>query len=93
MLPRATDPHFWTTRLSATLGAVHRHRHHRRMIEDRVTAAARVIYDAGRHHGWPGFEKPFDELEPVGMSEFLGIVERALKAAEEFDAGRPPRQS
>ena len=62
------------------------------MTEDRVTAAARVIYDAGRQHGWPGFEKPFDELDPIGKSELLGVVERALKAAEAFDAGRLPGQ-
>lgn len=52
------------------------------MIEDRVTAAGRVIYDAGRHHGWPGFDKPFDELDSSGKSEFLDIVERELKAAD-----------
>jgi hypothetical protein len=62
------------------------------MSEDRITAAGRVIYDAGRHHSWLGFEKPFDELDQIAKSEFLGVVERALKAAEAFDGGQLPRQ-
>ena len=55
------------------------------MSEDRVTAAGRVIYEAGRRHGWPGFDKPFGELDPIAKSEFLGIVERALEAADAED--------
>lgn len=52
------------------------------MSVDRVVAAGRVVYDAGRHHGRGGFEKPFDELDPIGLSEFLGIIEQALAAAD-----------
>jgi len=45
---------------------------------DRVETAARVIYDAGRHHGWSGFSKPFDDLDPIGRKEFMAIIHSAL---------------
>jgi hypothetical protein len=60
--------------------------HNQRMGDDRVTAAGRVIYEAGRVHRWPGFEKPFEEMDSIALSEFLGIVEQALFAANLFDA-------
>ena len=47
-----------------------------------VIAAAKIIYEAGRHRGWSGFkEKTFENLDPIGRDEFLGIIERALAAA------------
>lgn len=52
---------------------------------DRVETAARVIYDAGRHHGWSGFSKPFDDLDPIGRKEFMAIIHSALKAADAVD--------
>jgi hypothetical protein len=60
-------------------------------MNDPVTAAARVIYAAGQHHGWwPTFKKSYDELDPIGRSEFDGIVEQALAAA---DAARAQKGS
>jgi hypothetical protein len=52
------------------------------MKNDRVAAAGRVIYKAAQQHGWAGFDEPFDMLNPVARSEFLGIVEEALRAAD-----------
>lgn len=52
------------------------------MNDDRIAAAGRVIYEAGRQHGWQGFNAPFDTLDPIARSEFLGIIERALSAAD-----------
>jgi hypothetical protein len=54
-----------------------------------VAAAARVIHESGRRHRWPGFDKPYDELDPIGRSEFEEIVERALAAADAARARRP----
>ncbi|MGY3696952.1 hypothetical protein ACVIGA_007032 [Bradyrhizobium sp. USDA 3240] len=50
-----------------------------------VEAAARVLHEAGRHHGWwlPN-TRTYDELaatDPIGKSEFDGIVEQMLIAA------------
>ena len=59
------------------------------MEDDRVVAAGRVIYDAGREHHWSGFERSFDELDPIAKSEFLGIVEQALLAADTVNAEAP----
>jgi hypothetical protein len=47
-----------------------------------VEAAARVIYEAGLLHHWSGFNKPYDQLDEIGRSEFLGIIARALAAAK-----------
>lgn len=47
-----------------------------------VEAAARVIYEASQFHHWSGFNKPFDELDPIGKIEFMAIVDEALKAAD-----------
>jgi len=47
-----------------------------------VEAAARAIYAAGQIHGWGGFTKPFDALDPTGRTEFMAVVDRALKAAD-----------
>lgn len=47
-----------------------------------IAAAARVVYEAGRHHRWWGFDKPYDQLDPIGRSEFDGIIERAIAAAD-----------
>lgn len=52
------------------------------MSADRVVTAGRVVYDFGRHHRWGSFEKPFDELDLFGLSDFLGIIEQALAAAD-----------
>ena len=50
-----------------------------------IEAAARVLYAEGRfHHWWPANAKSYDEFataDPIGMSEFGGIVERVLMAA------------
>ena len=47
-----------------------------------IDAAAKVIYEAGRFRRWWRFDKPYDELDPIGKDEFEGIIQRALKAAE-----------
>jgi len=59
-------------------------------MDDPVTAAAKVIYAAGRHHRWWGFDKPYEQLDPIGLSEFNGIIERALAAADAARASQPP---
>ena len=47
-----------------------------------VDAAARVLDEAGRFHGWwPKTVRRYDELDPIGKSEFGGLVERMLIAA------------
>ncbi len=51
-------------------------------MEDPVIVAAKIIYAAGNHHGWGGFEKPYADLDPIARSEFEGIIEEALVAAE-----------
>jgi hypothetical protein len=51
-------------------------------MEDPVTAAARIIHAAGLRHGWFGFSKPYDELDPIGRSKFEGIIQEALAAAD-----------
>jgi hypothetical protein len=50
-------------------------------MDDPVTAAAKVIYAAGRHHRWWGFDKPYEQLDPIGLSEFNGIIEQRTKPA------------
>jgi hypothetical protein len=47
-----------------------------------VEAAARAIYAAGQIQGWSGFSRPFDALDPTGRTEFMAVVDRALKAAD-----------
>jgi len=55
--------------------------------DSEIEAAARVLYDEGRfHHWWPANTKSYDEFvatDPIGISEFGGIVERILIAASE----------
>jgi hypothetical protein len=50
-----------------------------------IEAAARVLYEEARfHHWWPEITKSYDEFaatDPIGVSEFGGIVERILLAA------------
>ncbi|MCP3458906.1 hypothetical protein [Bradyrhizobium sp. CCGUVB23] len=50
-----------------------------------IEAAARVLHEAGLRHGWwRPYTKTYDELaatDPIGKSEFDGIVERMLIAA------------
>jgi len=59
-----------------------------------VEAAARVLDKEGRfHHWWPAHMKPFDELaatDPIGKSEFDGIVERILMAASKARLNKTP---
>jgi hypothetical protein len=63
-------------------------------MDDRVTAAARVIYAAGQHHGWwPTFKKSYDELDPIGRSEFNGIIEQALAAADAARTDERPEET
>jgi len=51
-------------------------------MDDPATAAAKIIHAAGRQHRWSGFDKPYDQLDPIGLSEFNAIIERALAAAD-----------
>lgn len=46
-----------------------------------VVAAARVLFEEGSHHGWWPRQLTYDALDPIGVDEFNGIVERALMAA------------
>ena len=50
--------------------------------DPRIRAAAKVIYDAGRSHGWRGHRKPFEELDRIGLEEFNTIAAAALNAAD-----------
>ncbi len=47
-----------------------------------IDAAARVIHEAGCSHRWWGFDKPYDEVDPICKEEFTGIIRRALEAAD-----------
>jgi hypothetical protein len=60
------------------------------MKNARITAAARVIYEAARHHRWLGFDRTYESLDPIGRREFDGIVEQALVAADRADAEDQP---
>jgi hypothetical protein len=62
-------------------------------MDDPVTAAAKVIYAAGRHHHWWGFDKPYEQLDPIGLSEFNGIIEQALAAADAARGAQPPAKA
>jgi hypothetical protein len=53
-------------------------------MNDPVTAAAKIIYAAGRRHRWSGFDRPYDQLDSIGLSEFNAIIESALATAD-FD--------
>ena len=50
-----------------------------------IEAAARVLYEEARfQRWWPEITKSYDEFaatDPIGLSEFGGIVERILLAA------------
>lgn len=56
-----------------------------RPLLEEVEAAARVLHQEGLRHGWWGkYRKSYDELaatDPIGKSEFDGLVERMLRAA------------
>jgi 3-dehydro-4-phosphotetronate decarboxylase len=56
-----------------------------RPTDHEIEAAARVLFEEGRlHHWWPTITKSYDEFaaaDPIGLSEFGGIVERILLAA------------
>jgi hypothetical protein len=54
-----------------------------------VQAAARALHDEGTRHGWWPRHLTYDGLDPIGQSEFDGIVERILMAAA---AAREPAQ-
>jgi hypothetical protein len=46
-----------------------------------LEAAADILDKTGRHHGrWPKYIKPWKELDSIGTSEFLGIVEQIVAA-------------
>ena len=54
-----------------------------------VDAAARVIDAEGREAGWwPKTFPTYDNLDPIGKSEFGGFVERVLRAAAEARASQ-----
>jgi hypothetical protein len=57
---------------------------------DRVEAAARVIYDAGRQHGWSGFSKPFDELDPIAWLSFIPHLRLPTQLSMFQAIGDPP---
>jgi 3-dehydro-4-phosphotetronate decarboxylase len=63
-----------------------------RPTDDEIEAAARVLYKEGSfHHWWPTFKESYDEFaasDPIGLSEFGGIVERILLAAAQARLGR-----
>lgn len=47
-----------------------------------IDAAARVLDAVGRKHGWWDARTPkYDDLDPIGKSEFGGIIEAMLRAA------------
>ena len=55
------------------------------MISDeQVKSAANILYAAGKHHGWFPKSTPdsWENLDPIGKSEFLGIVQEILEAYE-----------
>jgi hypothetical protein len=58
-----------------------------------VPAAAKVIYNAGHHHHWSGFTKPYEELDPIGLEEFHQIIASALAAADAARAGSPSHET
>ena len=52
-----------------------------------IEAAARVLHKAGtHHHWWKPYDKSYDEMaatDSIAKSEFDGIVEQMLMAANE----------
>lgn len=53
-----------------------------RPSDGEVDAAARILYCAGRHHGWfPEGSAEYDAMDPISKSEFGGLVEEMLMAA------------
>jgi hypothetical protein len=47
-----------------------------------IDAAAGILDEAGRHHGWwPSTLPRYADMDPIGKSEFGGIVEKMLMAA------------
>lgn len=50
--------------------------------QSEIDAAARVLDEVGRHHGWwPQTYARYDDMDPIGKSEFAAIVEGVLMAA------------
>ena len=49
-----------------------------------VEAAADSLYALGLHHGWwplsPQLPASWRNLDPIGQSEFLGIVEKTIRS-------------
>ena len=58
-----------------------------------IDAAARVIYRAGRIHGWWRPDRSYDELDPIGRDEFEGIIRKALEAADAARRKAQPENS
>ncbi|UFZ05822.1 hypothetical protein LQG66_05805 [Bradyrhizobium ontarionense] len=57
----------------------------RRPSSKQIEAAARVLFEAGRHHHWwAPYRRTYDEMaatDPIGKEEFDGLVEQMLLAA------------
>jgi hypothetical protein len=51
-----------------------------RPTDAEIEAAARVLHEAGRHHGW-FIDRTYEAMDPIGKREFDGIAERILLAA------------
>ena len=47
-----------------------------------VTAAAKSIHKAGKHYHWFSGEQEYEDMDIIGRSEFDGIIEQALLAAD-----------
>jgi hypothetical protein len=59
---------------------------------EEIQAAARILDEAGRFYGW-WKGKSYDEIaaiDPIGKSEFDGLVERMLIAAADVKRGQSP---
>ena len=58
---------------------------------DEVEAAARVLFKEGQfHHWWRNLSDELAATDPIGKSEFDGIVERVLIAASKARLSRTP---
>jgi hypothetical protein len=56
-----------------------------------VNAAAKILDGEGRRCGWWSKDLPtYDQLDPIGKSEFLGLVEAMLRAAAKAKAEQAP---
>jgi len=60
---------------------------------EEIDAAARVLDEEGRFHGWwPKTVRPYDHLDPIGKEELGGLVARMILAAERARLARSPKQ-